>query len=281
MKLSFKSDTAWAIVQRFIIVAMCLVTVMPLLWMVSTSFKEGIDIFAMPPKIFTKPTLKNYTDYVVQSGVLPRYKNTVIVALGTSVFCMILGSLSGYALARTKFSGAGVLSYLILASRLFPPIVIVVPMFTIFRRVGIFDTHFALILAYSSFVLPYVVWLMRGYFKELPTGIDECALIDGCTPLGAFLRVVVPCSLPSIAATTVFAMILCWNEFLFAMVLTSSRASTIPVAITTLTHDLDRGGVVWGPLTAVGTMIMLPVLVLGLSIQKVLVRGLTMGATKE
>ena len=171
-------------------------------------FKEGIDIFAMPPKIFTKPTLKNYTDYVVQSGVLPRYKNTVIVALGTSVFCMILGSLSGYALARTKFSGAGVLSYLILASRLFPPIVIVVPMFTIFRRVGIFDTHFALILAYSSFVLPYVVWLMRGYFKELPTGIDECALIDGCTPLGAFLRVVVPCSLPSIAATTVFAMIL-------------------------------------------------------------------------
>lgn len=281
MELSNKTEKIWAIFQILLIAAMCLVTLLPLLWMVTTSFKEGLDIFALPPKIIFKPTLKNYTDYVIKSAILPRYKNTIIVALGTSVFSMILGTLSGYALARTRFLGAKFLSYIILASRLFPPIVIVIPMFVIFRRVGIHDTHLGLILAYSSFVLPYVVWMMRGYFKELPTGIDESALIDGCSPIGAFFRIVLPCSLPSVAATTVFAVILCWNEFLFAMVLTSNVASTIPVALTTLTHDLERGGVVWGPLAAVGTMVMLPVMVLGLSIQKVLIRGLTLGATKE
>ena len=281
MRLIQRSDGVWPVIQKLIIIGMCLVTVLPLLWMVTTSFKEPLDIFALPPKIFFKPTLANYPDSMSRTDVIPRYKNTLIVAVSTSVLCMLLGSLSGYALARTKFRGAGLLSYLILASRLFPPIVIVVPMFTIFRRLGLIDTHLGLVIAYSSFVLPYVVWLMRGYFKELPDGIDECALIDGCTPFGAFLRIVVPCSLPSILATTVFAVILCWNEFLFAMVLTSSRASTIPVAITALTHDLERGGVAYGSLTAVGTMIMAPVLLLGLSIQKVLVRGLTMGATKE
>lgn len=281
MKSVARSDAIWTLVHKLMVVGMCIATLFPLVWLVTTSFKEGLDIFTLPPKIFFKPTLENYTDYIIRSGVLPRYKNTVMVATATSVLCMFLGSLSGYTLARTRFWGAGALSYLILMSRLVPPIVIVVPMFTIFRRFGLVDTHLGLIIAYSSFVLPYVVWLMRGYFKDLPSGIDECALIDGCTPFGAFWRVVVPCSLPAMAATTVLAVIMCWNEFLFAMALTSNRASTIPVAITALTHNLERGGVVWGPLAAVGTMIMVPVLVLGLSVQKVMVRGLTMGATKE
>lgn len=186
MRLIQRSDGVWPVIQKLIIIGMCLVTVLPLLWMVTTSFKEPLDIFALPPKVFFKPTLANYPDSMSRTDVIPRYKNTLIVAVSTSVLCMLLGSLSGYALARTKFRGAGLLSYLILASRLFPPIVIVVPMFTIFRRLGLIDTHLGLVIAYSSFVLPYVVWLMRGYFKELPDGIDECALIDGCTPFGAF-----------------------------------------------------------------------------------------------
>jgi multiple sugar transport system permease protein len=260
-------------------VIVCILFLLPLVWMVITSFKFQRDIFTVPPTIFFDPTLSQYVQAWVGQGLGPKMVNTVIVALGAGLVSLVAGAMAGYALARLKIRGAATIGVLILASRGVPPIALAVPMFLVARTLGITDTHITLILAYCSFVIPYVMWLMRGFFLSLPKELEESAMLDGCSRMGAFFRIIVPISAPGLISTFIFSIILAWEELLFALVLTNRRATTVPVAIAGMVGDTEHGAN-WGALAAAGTLTVIPVVVLALVVQKWLIRGLADGATK-
>ncbi|MEU5866060.1 MULTISPECIES: carbohydrate ABC transporter permease [unclassified Nonomuraea] len=251
----------------------------PVLYMVSISFKLPRDIFTVPPRWLSEFTLDNYVSYFQQARILPRMINTVIVAAGASAISMVAGSMAGYALSRLRMRGAGVVGGLILASRAVPPIALVVPLFLVARKLGLTDQYITVILAYVTFLVPYVVWLMRAFFRGLPKELEEAAMIDGCSRFGAFFRIIVPTSLTGLVSTLIFCIILAWEELLFALILTNDRAVTIPVAIAGIAADTEKGGM-WGPLAAVGVLTVLPVVVFALLVQKYLIKGLADGATK-
>jgi multiple sugar transport system permease protein len=257
----------------------CLLFLFPVAWMVMTSFKLPRDIFTTPPTIFFEPTLETYTSYLQFADVPQRMLNTVIVAGGAGLFSIVAGAMAGYALARIKIKGAATLGVLILASRGVPPIALAVPMFLVARNLGLTDTHIVLILAYCTFLIPYVMWLMRGFFMSLPKELEEAAMLDGCSRMGAFFRIIVPISMPGIVSSLIFSVILAWEELLFALVLTNNFATTIPVAVAGIAGDTVNGAN-WGALAAVGTLTVIPVVIFALLVQKWLIRGLAEGATK-
>ncbi len=260
-------------------VIICALFLLPLLWMLLTSFKQQRDIFTTPPTFFFEPTLNQYVQAFVQGGLGPKMVNTIIVAGGAGVFSLIAGAMAGYALSRLRIKGAATIGVLILVSRGVPPIALAVPMFLVARKLGITDTHITLILAYCSFVIPYVMWLMRGFFLALPKELEESAMIDGCSRMGAFFRIIVPISAPGLISTFIFSIILAWEELLFALVLTNRAATTLPVAIAGMAGDTENGAN-WGALSAAGMLTVIPVVILALLVQKWLIRGLADGATK-
>jgi multiple sugar transport system permease protein len=256
-----------------------IVFLFPILWMVITSFKLPREIFTTPPTFFFTPTLETYTNYITHADIPRRMINTVIVACGAGLVSIIAGSMAGYALARVRLRGAATIGLLILLSRGVPPIALAVPMFLVARQLDLIDTHITLILAYCTFLIPYVMWLMRGFFKSLPQELEESAMIDGCTRFGAFMRVIVPISLPGILSTLIFSVILAWEELLFALVLTKRFAATVPVSIAGIAGDTVNGAN-WGALAAVGTLTVVPVVIFAMLVQKWLISGLADGATK-
>lgn len=260
-------------------VVICILFLLPILWMLLNSFKEQRDIMTVPPVFFFEPTLDNYLQNLGRADIGPRMINTTIIAVGGGIVSVVLGGMAGYALARVPLRGAATIGALILASRGVPPIALAVPMFLVSRSLGIGDLHATVILAYCSFLIPYVMWLMRGFFMSLPRELEESAMIDGCSRFGAFWRIIVPISLPGFAATLIFSVILAWEELLFALVLTSRDATTIAIAIVGMASDTQLGAD-WGALSAVGILSVLPVIVLALAVQKWLIRGLAEGATK-
>ena len=237
------------------------------------------DIFTTPPTFIFTPTLETYTTYLQHADVPRRMLNTVIVACGAGVVSIIAGSMAGYALVRIPLRGAATMGALILLSRGVPPIALAVPMFLVARKLGLTDKHITLILAYCSFLIPYVMWLMRGFFKALPKELEESAMLDGCSRFGAFIRIIVPISMPGLLSTLIFSIILAWEELLFALVLTNRFATTIPVAIAGIAGDTVQGAN-WGALTAVSTLTVIPVVVFALVVQKWLIKGLVDGVTK-
>ncbi|MDN2582899.1 carbohydrate ABC transporter permease [Aquibium sp. ELW1220] len=257
----------------------CVVFLFPVFWMVLSSFKEQRDIFTVPPTLFFTPTLETYISYMQRADISRRLINTVIVAAGSGLLSIVAGAMAGYALARIKLRGAGTIGVIILLSRGVPPIALAVPMFLVARSLGVTDMHITLILAYCTFLIPYVMWLMRGFFLALPKELEESAMIDGCSRFGAFFKIIVPISMPGLLSTMIFSMILAWEELLFALVLTNRYASTIPVAIAGIAGDTVNGAN-WGALTAVGTITVIPVVVFALLVQKWLIQGLADGATK-
>lgn len=260
-------------------VLITLIFLFPVFWMVLTSFKHQVDIFTTPPKFFFTPTIATYVEYFRRADIERRLINTVIVAAGSGLLSIVVGTMAGYALARIRLRGAATFGVLILLSRGVPPIALAVPMFLVARQLGLTDKHITLILAYSTFLIPYVMWLMRSFFISLPPELEESAMIDGCSRYGAFFKIILPISLPGLISTLIFSMILAWEELLFALVLTNRVASTIPVAIAGIAGDTINGAN-WGALTAVGTITVVPVVIFALLVQKWLIRGLADGATK-
>lgn len=257
----------------------CVVFLFPVFWMVLSSFKDQRDIFTMPPTLFFTPTLETYANFMQRADINRRLLNTIIVATGAGALSIVAGAMAGYALARIRLRGGATIGVLILLSRGVPPIALAVPMFLVARSLGVTDKHITLILAYCTFLIPYVMWLMRGFFLALPKELEESAMIDGCSRFGAFFKIIVPISLPGLLSTLIFSMILAWEELLFALVLTNRNASTIPVAIAGIAGDTVNGAN-WGALTAVGTITVIPVVVFALLVQKWLIQGLADGATK-
>jgi multiple sugar transport system permease protein len=260
-------------------ILLCGLFLFPVVWMVATSFKSTSDIFSVPPTWIFKPTLAHYELYLSQARITSRYANTVMIALGASLISVLVGSLCGYALSRLRIAGGATLGTLILATRAIPPVTLVIPMFLLFRRLGMLDKHITLIFAYTTFLIPYVVWLMRGFFLALPTELEDAALVDGCSRFGGFFRIILPNTLPGLSATLIFCIILAWNELLFALILTNREAVTIPVSLAGMAADTEQGAL-WGPLMAVGTLTVVPIILFALMVQRYMVEGLVAGATK-
>ncbi|MCA1577817.1 MAG: carbohydrate ABC transporter permease [Acidobacteria bacterium] len=253
----------------------------PVYWMLTISLKTEVDQFAIPPKWFSfTPTLQHYTDAFVTRSFGQYLLTSAIVAVVSTFFALLIGTLAAYALTRFRlpWNLDHKLSLWILSTRMFPAIVTAVPLFLMMRDLRLLNTKLALIIVYTAFNLPFVVWMMRGFFAEVPRDLEEAALVDGDSRLGALVRVVLPLVSPGLAATAVFCLIVSWNEFLFALVLTQTDAAmTLPVGIAGRVTQYE---IKWGVMSAAGVVAMMPILVFALAMQRYLVRGLSLGAVK-
>ena len=253
----------------------------PVYWMLTISFKTEGEQFASPPPWFVfTPTLEHYYDAFVTRSFGQYLITSAIVAVISTLCALVLGTLAAYALARfhLPYDLDRRLSLWILSTRMFPAIVTAVPLFLMMRDLRLLDTKASLIIVYTAFNLPFVVWMMRGFFDEVPRDLEEAALVDGDSRLGALVRVVLPLVAPGLAATAVFCLIVSWNEFLFALVLTQTDASmTLPVGIAGRVTQYE---IKWGVMSAAGAVAIVPILVFAMAMQKYLVRGLSLGAVK-
>jgi multiple sugar transport system permease protein len=253
----------------------------PAYWLVTTAFKYEVDTIVSPPIILPlRGTLENFRLVLNAPDIARFFANSVIVALASTGVAILLGSLAAYALAKTylAFALRQATMVWILITRIYPPVTTAIPYFVIIRNLGISDTHFALILTHVTYALPFVIWLMLGFFQELPEDIEKAAIVDGCSLWQRFSQVVLPLSLPGIAVTAIFTFIYSWNEFLYASMLTSVNAKTLPVVIAGYMSDKFLR---WGEMSALASLMILPVMIFAALTQRYLVRGLTFGAVKE
>lgn len=249
----------------------------PIYWIVLTSLKTRLDVLANPPVFFFKPTFANYKA-LIDVGFVKFFINSVVVVSASTILAVGIGALAAYALARWKTTASEQIGFWILSQRMFPPIVVIIPLFLIIKSLGLLDTYFALILVYTLFNLPLAVWVMKPFFDEIPIELEEAAMIDGHSFFTTCRRVIFPLAAPGIVTAAVLSVVFTWNEFLFALILTSLNSRTMTVAAITF---IASRGIEWGKMAAAAVVIMIPMLVLVLTIQKRLVKGMTYGAVKN
>ncbi|MGB9181127.1 MAG: carbohydrate ABC transporter permease [Pyrinomonadaceae bacterium] len=271
--------TGW--MKYALVLIATLAALAPVYWTITISLKTNVDQFAVPPRWFIfHPTLEHYYDAFFARSFGQYLLTSAIVAVLSTLCAMLLGTLAAYALARFRLPHNldTRLALWILSTRMFPPIVTAVPLFLLMRDAHLLNTRAALVVVYTAFNLPFVVWMMRGFFREIPREMEEAARVDGDSRLGALMRVVLPMVAPGLAATAVFCLIISWNEFLFALTLTQTDAAmTLPVGIAGRVTQYE---IKWGVMSAAGVVAMLPILVFALAVQRYLVRGLSLGAVK-
>jgi multiple sugar transport system permease protein len=249
----------------------------PIAWMLLTSVKPDNIVAAMPPVWIFTPTLTSYLE-LFGADEFQRYTmNTLIVATITSLLATVFGFLSAYSFTRFRYKGSTFLPLFYLVVRMVPRISLVLPFYVILSKAGMLNTKTALILSYTTFALPFGIWMMIGFLKELPIDLEEAAAVDGANRWQILQKVVIPLAMPGIATTAIFAFLLGWNEFLFSLILSGPESRTLPVMVSGF--ETDRG-IRWGQLSSAAVSIMLPVIVVALVLQRHIVKGLTMGAVK-
>jgi multiple sugar transport system permease protein len=249
----------------------------PFYWVVITSIKPVDDYLAIPPVWFPEaPTIGHYTAALFTYRGLDGLINSAIVSSVATVLSALLGTLMGYSFARFNTGGQH-LSFWVLSQRFLPPVAVVLPIFLLYRSYGLNDTRFGLILVYTVMTLPLSTWMMFAYFRQMPPTLEEAALVDGCSRWRAFWKVALPLAAPGIVAAAVFAFIFCWTEFFFALILTSRQAFTLP---TVFRAFLGFQASQYGEASALAVTSLVPSMVLGMLVQRHLVRGLTLGAVR-
>lgn len=294
-----------------IVVAYAVASLIPLAWIIATSFRAPEDAIAYPPRLLAKPSLIGYVNlFTTRSRVsadelaaLPpptswyeslvrdqqmilvgpsrffdRYFNSVIVGFGSTLLSVGLGTLAAYAFSRFRVAGKDDLLFVILSTRMMPPIAIAIPVFLMYRTAGLSDTRLGLILLYTVVNLSLAVWLLKGFMDEIPREYEEAAMVDGYTRFQAFRKVVLPQAATGIATTAIFTLIFAWNEYAFALLLTSGTAQTLPPFIPTI---IGEGGLDWPAMAAGTALFVLPVLVFTVLLRKHLLRGITFGAVRK
>jgi multiple sugar transport system permease protein len=294
-----------------IVVLYALITITPLLWIFLTSFKTPSDSVAYPPKILSEPTVEGYCnlftfhsrqdpDYIAHlpppsgrcdrlarfrgmviagaSKTPGRLVNSLVIGFGSTFLSVFLGTLAAYAFSRFRVPGKDDLLFFILSTRFMPPIAVAIPIYLMYRQLGLLDTAVGMILLYTAVNVSLAVWLLKGFIDEIPREYEEAALVDGYTRIQAFIKTVLPQAATGIAATAVFCLIFAWNEYAFAVLLTSGTAQTMPPFIPFI---IGEGGQDWPAVAAATTLFVVPILCFTILLRKQLLRGITFGAVRK
>lgn len=262
-------------VMVFILV---IIYIAPIIWLVMVSLKTEVDIFSLPPKIFFQPQFEHYRNLFADDQIINYLKNSLIISLTTTAIAVFTGSLAAYACARfSSLLTKGFILGLFLL-RMLPAIAVAVPIYLIAVKTGLLDNYFTLIMVHICVVIPIVVLMMQNCFLEIPPSLEESAMVDGCSRLQGFFWISLPLAAPGLVATAIFAFIMSWNEFLFALILSGRYTQTLPVGVMKFFADRVT---MWGEVAAMGVLMILPAAVFTFFVQKYLVKGLTMGALKE
>lgn len=272
-----KALSLGVILRRVILWGFAAWCLFPIYWLVNMSLKQPVDAVARPPTFIFMPTAQNYIEVLQDPRVIGYMMNSLIIALSATFFGLLIGAPAAYVLARHRFRGDSKIAFWILATRFTPPIAMLIPFFVIFYNIGLLGTHAGLIVAHIGINLAMIVWILRGFFQDLPRDLEEAAFIDGAGRFTSFRKVILPLALPGIAAVGILTFLSSWNEFLFSMVLGGNDVMTVPVGIYAY---IGFEQIEWGKLSAAATLMLAPVLIFILLFQRQLVRGLTLGAVK-
>ena len=304
-------STATRRIAGTLVIVYAIITMIPLLWIIATSFKTPPDSIAYPPKIVFTPSLEGYVnlfttrtrqspevlatmpapttwyDKLVRSrnmviagpsNVIPRFINSIIIAFGSTFLAVFLGTLAAYGFSRFRVPLKDDLLFFILSTRMMPPIAVAIPIYLMYRELGLTDTKLGMILLYTAVNVSLAVWLLKGCIDEIPREYEEAAMIDGYTRLQAFRLAVLPQAATGIAATAIFCLIFAWNEYAFAVLLTSGNAQTMPPFIPFI---IGEGGQDWPAVAAATTLFVIPIFVFTILLRKHLLRGITFGAVRK
>lgn len=270
------------------------VSLFPIYWTVTTSFKTAVNVTQghLIPFIDFMPDWKGWRSLglspdtigqisTVRDEFLKRFANSVVASLGASALAVAIGSLAAYGLSRFDYKFGWMrnkdISFFFLSQLILPPVVLAMPFLVLYKELALLDTQIGLILIYTLMVLPIVIWIMRDQFDTIPIELEQAALVDGCSVWGAFLRIVIPIALPGMVAAFILSVILCWNEYFFAALLTSTNAKTLPVMVASQTGSQ---GINWWSMAALATAAIAPLVVIGVFLERYIVKGLTAGAVK-
>jgi multiple sugar transport system permease protein len=300
-------------IRAVVATAVCILFLIPVIWMMMTAFKPREDVISVPPKIFFRPTLEGFVSLFTQRSTLTRMQqerlerdpnlgwadrmmlqrglkiigpsqyvqrlvNSVIIAMLSTIAAVVLGLLAAYAFSRFRVRASADWQFFILSTRMLPAVVVTIPIFLMYTQIGLNDTHLGMILLYTVFNLSLSVWLLKGFLDEIPREYEEAALVDGYTRWQAFRKIVLPQATTGIAATTVFCLIFAWNEYAFALMLTRERARTAPPSIPTV---LGTAGVEWSAIAAGSLLFLIPVVIVTFALRNYLLRGITFGALRQ
>ena len=273
-----KDVSKWSPLKKFLfyftVLALVFIELFPIFLVLTTSFKSQRAIFVSNPFAPFTATLANYKEVLIERNFFSNLMSSVIVAVITSLVSVSIGAMAAYALTRFNFKGKKRIGLGILISRMVPPITISVPLFLLMLKLKILDTHLVLILAHISFILPYVIWMTLPFFKSIPEAYEEAALIDGCSRFNSFIRIFVPMVAPGLVVASVFSFVYSWNDFLYALVLAGSEVKTVPIEVS---GYIGQFGPQWGPMTAAGTLALIPTFIFALALQKYIISGLSVG----
>lgn len=266
---------------RVIIVVISLIAILfPLYWLIANSLRTKTDYLANPPILFNAPvTFQNYQKILVENGIYKQFANTFVVTAVSTIIAVVFGSMAAYSTVRGRIAKKirNFFGLWFMIQKMYPAIATAIPVYLVMRHLRLIDTRFALIIMNTSFNLPLVIWLMMGFFEQIPLELEESAKIDGANFVQRFFRIVFPVTTPGIIASAILAFVGAWNEFLFAVILSVNRSKTLPVVIAGFITDR---GLEWGPMAATAVITLLPILVVVWALQKNFVQGLAMGAVK-
>jgi multiple sugar transport system permease protein len=267
---------AGSIARVAFIVLFTLFLLAPFYWVAVTSIKPSDDLLASPPVWFpAHPTALHYATSLNHMRGWLGLKNSLVIACSVTVLAVLIGSTAAYSMARYRTGGKH-LAFWVLSQRFLPPIAVVIPVFLMFRTLGLNDSRLGLVLLYTVFALPFTIWMMYAYFRQMPVELEEAALVDGCSRWQALWKIAWPLAAPGLISAAAFSFIFSWTEFLFALVLTNTNAVTLPVVIAGTATGFQ--GAQYGETSALTIVSLVPALILGLIVQRHLVRGLTLGA---
>ena len=275
MELRYKKTLLTGI-ELMLVTLIALVILVPIVWILLAAFKKQVDVYQL--KVFFEPTLENFA--VIWGGqfdIKNKLINSVVVAGATVLITIPLATVAAYSFSRFRMIGGRVLLVMILATQFVPAVVIVLPFFVFYRDLGLLDSRFGLVLIYLSLLMPFAVWMIKGFIDGIPLDTEEAAMVDGSSRLQVIKNIVLPMAMPGIITAAIFCFILAWNEFIFAIILTTKDAQTMPVGLALFNTE---EGTRWELLSAAGLIIMVPIFILALIIQKHFVKGMTMGAVR-
>ena len=267
--------TGKQVILYAILVLVLLWTLVPIVWMVLSSFKPGVAQLSPTPIFIFRPTMQHYNALFTGGNLGAYIINSALAAGISTIIAVGLGCLAGYGLARSHFRGKQHVAFWIISTRMAPIAAIVLPLFILFRYTYLLDSIPGLIVAYLTFNLPFAIWIMNAFFTDLPPSLEEAAMVDGATRFQAFYRVALPLVTPGIVTTAILCLVFSWNDNAFAATFAGPNSQTLPIAAAQLN---TQTGLSWGQLSAIGTIVVLPMMVVGLAVRRYLVRGLTLGA---